>query len=212
MSCSYTYRTEGPPTPSPPSTPSTCFSSRYFSSSSASYRTPYSRYDRSYSTPTRYSESPSYYYSRCISDQNIPHYRSATEKEGSRTRTFFNDKINCYKNEYQDRNSSGSDSRSTRTYPDILTRYQQQTSYSRDNNFETDDNILDKYCEKKKSYNPPTNTDSYQHIRKSAINNNRHGNPLYSHHVARFYQRITDIFEKDETKTREEKTFFNSLA
>lgn len=205
MSCSYTYRTEGPAT-SPLSTPSTCFSSRYFSSSSASYRTPYSRYDRSYSTPVRYSESPSYYYNRCISDSNIPPNRSATEKEGSRTRTYYhNDYVNSFENDYHSKN---------RTYPDILTRYRQQTSpnnhYSRDNHFETDDNISDKYCEKKKIYNPPTDIDCYRHIRKSPINTPRPSNPLYSDHVARFYQRITDIFEKDESKPREEKSFSQS--
>ena len=36
---------------------------------------PLLRYDRSYSTPTRYSESPGYYYNRSISETNIPDYR-----------------------------------------------------------------------------------------------------------------------------------------
>ena len=46
-----------------------------------------------------------------------------------------------------------------------------------------------------------------RHIRQSTINNHRcGGNPLYSEHVARFYQRITDIFETDETQPcREER-------
>ena len=47
--------------------------------------------------------------------------------------------------------------------------------------------------------------DSWRHIRKSAINNNTcGGNPLYSEHVARFYKRITDIFETDETQSHTE--------
>jgi len=207
MSTEYRYRTQGPSSwvsmSSSLTTPSTCFTPRYFSSSSASYRTPYSRYDRSYSTPVRYSESPSYYYNRCISETYIPNNRYEIDKEVSSSRTYEN--IDRYK--YGDNHESQNENNSYffRTCPDINSRYREQSSnnhsYSRGNNYVTDGNILDKFCEKKKTNDNPTNTDSYKHIRKSTITNNRSCNPLYSDHVARFYQRITDIFEKDETQS-----------
>merc|ERR1712110_489787 len=67
----YTYRTGVSWVSMPPSlsTPSTCFSSRYFASSTATYRTPFSRYDRSNSTPVRYQEPVTNFYTRCLSEE-----------------------------------------------------------------------------------------------------------------------------------------------
>ena len=69
----------------------------------------------------------------------------------------------------------------------------------------------DKFCEKKLTFNNSANTDHKKHIRKSTFNSKTHCNPLYSDHVARFYQRITDIFEKDESTSNGEEESHKNL-
>lgn len=101
----YTYRTSWVSSVSPSlSTPSTCFTPRYFSSSTATYRTPFSRYDRSNSTPLRYNETVGHYYNRCVSENSSSNYQG-------------------YKSRYETKLNTAS-STSTATSTSNITRYE----------------------------------------------------------------------------------------
>jgi len=138
------------------STPSTCFSSRYFASSTASYRTPFSRYDRSNSTPLRISEPVSNFYNRCVSE-----FKPAIQI----------DETNQHIHEKQQK----IDLKSTNS--EIERRYSRK-------------NLSEIF--KNKMLNEERKTNDFKRV------HNRSTNPLYNDHIARYYQRISDIFE-DET-------------
>ena len=127
------------------------------------------------------------------------HFRSEFSKENSRTRKYFNE--NTEKSDGQNLTSQDECSG-----PAASKRYKEQySSYSHclpTANNRQSDNILSKHGQRKNHCHEPTKNDSCRHIRKSAINNHTcGGNPFYTEHVARFYQRITDIFETDETQS-----------